>query len=720
MPKSRSARSRLKFWVPGAAAGIATAVSAFSAYGQETPFVPSRNSFGVPGLIDMPTAEVDPDGTLSATMAKIGDSTRTTITFQITPRLSGSFRYTGIENFNHPASNADGVYYDRSFDLRYQLIKESDYLPSVVIGLQDFVGTGILGGEYIVATKSVAPGVKITGGLGWGRLGSYNSFGTTGSRPNVVLATGGVPTYDRWFRGPVAGFAGITYAPNSKWNFSLEYSSDNYTEETRLGQMSKDSPWNFGVDYRWKSGSQLSLYHVNGNEVGAQFSIVLNPKTFGIPGGNEPASYPVRVRPAGSANDLGWVGNDAVAASAKSELRALTQKDGLTVEGLHLEARRATVRLVNPTYGAPSQAIGRTARAMSRTMPTSVEEFVVIPVVNGMAMSAVTMRRSDLERLEHDNADAMLARTAISDAYGRLPKADPGIYPKFNWSLGPYLAATLFDPNNPVAVRGGLRATADWEVAPNITVSGSVTTKLFENGNGAIRQSESALPRVRTDAPLYKQADNAIEYLTVALHGRPGKNLYSRLTFGYLEPMYAGVSGEILWKPVNSRLAIGAELNYVQRRDFDMGFGLQDMVTVDPVTGARREIPNLNGHISAYYAFGNGFHGQVDVGRYLAGDYGATVAIDKEFANGWRIGAYATKTNVSAEDFGEGSFDKGIRFTVPFATLLGTATRRTDNITVQSLSRDGGAKLSVRGRLYDQVREYHEPDVARSWGRFWR
>ncbi len=668
----------------------------------------------------MPTAEVDPDGTIAATVAQIGDTTRTTVGFQITPRLSGTFRYTGIGNFNHPQSNANDVYYDRSFDLRFQLVKESDYLPSVVIGLQDFIGTGLLGGEYVVATKTVAPGLKLTGGLGWGRLGSYNSFTSTGTRPGGVLQNGGVPTYDRWFRGPVSGFGGISYAPNRHWNFAVEYSSDAYVEESRLGNMSKDSPWNFGVDYRWDSGSQLSFYHVNGNEVGAQFTIVLNPKTFGIPGGNEPASYPVKVRPAGAASDLGWVGNASVSESAKASLRKLAEKDDLEIEGVTLDAHRATVRLVNPTYGAPSQAIGRTARAMSRALPASVEEFVIVPVVNGMAMSAVTIRRSDLERLEHESADAMLARTAITDAYGRLPDVDPGIYPKFMWSIGPYAMAELFDPENPVAIHGGLRGYAKWDVSPNIEISGSVRTKLFDNLSDNPRISESKLPRVRTDAARYVEADNALEFLQVAMYGRPGKNLYSRLTFGYLETMYAGVSGEVLWKPVNSRLALGAELNYVQRRDFDMGFGLQSNTTIDPVSGARREIPNVNGHVSAYYSFGNGFHGQLDVGRYLAGDYGATLSIDKEFANGWRIGAYATKTNVSAADFGEGSFDKGIRFTMPLATLTGSANRHTDSLTVQSLTRDGGARLDVRDRLYPKVREYHEPDVARSWGRFWR
>ena len=65
---------------------------------------PSFNLYGVPGLVDMPTAEVAPDGTISTTVAGFGDNARTTLSFQITPRLSGSFRYSAISNFNNTAS----------------------------------------------------------------------------------------------------------------------------------------------------------------------------------------------------------------------------------------------------------------------------------------------------------------------------------------------------------------------------------------------------------------------------------------------------------------------------------------------------------------------------------------------------------------------------------------------------------------------------------------
>ena len=140
---------------------------------------------------------------------------------------------------------------------------------------------------------------------------------------------------------------------------------------------------------------------------------------------------------------------------------------------------------------------------------------------------------------------------------------------------------------------------------------------------------------------------------------------------------------------------------------FDGGFEFRDYETV-------------TGHASAYYEFNNGFVGRIDAGRYLAEDWGATVALDREFANGWRIGAFATFTDVSAEDFGEGSFDKGIRVTIPTSSRKLKASTGATNINIRSLTRDGGARVNVKNRLYDNVRRGHKPELQESWGRFWR
>jgi len=78
----------------------------------------SLNTFGLPGLIDMPTAESMEDADLATTLAVTEDQSRITLSFQITPRLSGAFRYSRISDF----PGYDGALFDRSFDLQYRLI----------------------------------------------------------------------------------------------------------------------------------------------------------------------------------------------------------------------------------------------------------------------------------------------------------------------------------------------------------------------------------------------------------------------------------------------------------------------------------------------------------------------------------------------------------------------------------------------------------------------
>ena len=170
--------------------------------------------------------------------------------------------------------------------------------------------------------------------------------------------------------------------------------------------------------------------------------------------------------------------------------------------------------------------------------------------------------------------------------------------------------------------------------------------------------------------------------------------------------MFGGLSSEFLWKPAASRLGIGLEANYVAQRDFNQQFGFQDYRIA-------------TGHASAYFNFGRGYHGQIDIGRYLAGDVGATFTVEREFGNGWKIGGFFTRTNVSAREFGEGSFDKGIFVTIPRSWFTARPTKQSTSETIRPIQRDGGARLNVSGRLYQQVRDGHLNDLVADWGRVW-
>jgi opacity protein-like surface antigen len=677
----------------------------------------TTNNYGTPGgLIDMPTAESAPDGQLSTNVTYFDGFYRTTLSFQITDRLSASFRYAGTEDLTPTFS----TYYDRSFDLRFRLFDETDFTPAVSIGLRDFVGTGILSGEYVVATKSIGDRLRVTGGLGFGRLGSYASDGSIGSRAPFSFAqggTGGQLNIDDWFQGDYAFFGGASYQVTDKLLLSAEYSSDNYDTAQSAGILKRSIPWNFAATYQVNDSTALRAFALHGEEFGAALTFSLNPKTPSVKGGAELAPLPVGVRGPRSAEDLGWTTQPGREQAITASLENSLQQSELDLEGITLNGRSAHVRIRNEKYDATSQALGRTLRSMSRELPASVEMLHVTLIENGIPASTMSFSRTDLERLEHRPAGEALAAAQFTDTlrFGDYPDPFRNVYPRFEWTIGPYVRSSLFDPNNPLRLDLGVRAKAKYHLGSGWILSGSLGQKVIGNLDEAVRPNNSQLPRVRSDVARYNQTDEPfLENLTVAKYGRLWPDFYSRVTAGYLERMYAGISGEVLWKPVSSRLALGAELNFTHPRDFDQQFGLRSRVTPGGT------IPEFNGHVSAYYDFGNGFHGQLDAGRYLAGDWGGTITVDREFANGWKVGAFATFTDVSAEQFGEGSFDKGIRFTVPLSWLLGQPTKQKVSGVIRPLTRDGGQRLDVDGRLYDTVRGSHRPEVAKSWGKYWR
>ncbi|MBK8438570.1 MAG: YjbH domain-containing protein [Rhodobacter sp.] len=683
---------------------------------------PSLSFSGVPGLIDMPSGEAMPDGTISVAAALFGPQYRTTLTFQITPRISGSYRFSATRNWNDitagtPDDDGYDTYNDRSFDLRFLVLKETDYLPSITLGLQDFVGTGLASAEYIAATKTFSDRFKVTAGLGWGRLGSYGGIGSPfGDRPPIDFGMGGKPAVDQWFRGPVAPFAGIEWRVNDNWTVKAEYSSDAYPEEAALrGTFDRRSPFNFGVEYQRGQYMRFGLYSLYGSEIGLAFNLVLDPKQRATSGIFGPAPVAVGARPSRAADpeayDGGWVTQPDGAGLLYANLSKRLAADGMTIEHFSYTTSTVHLRVRNAQIDAGPQAVGRAARALSQVMPASVEVFEIVPMVRGMGASKITIRRSDLEALEHaPGNDALLReKVQISDAgpapAGGLDWGDA--YPKFTWRLTPALRIS-----QPLVGDVGLRFSASYELRPGLVLSGAVYQRVADNLDEYVTRPEdfSILPHVRSDVHDYNvEGGTSVDRLTLAWYAKPADNLYSRVTLGYLERMHAGVSGELLWKPVASRLALGVELNYTMQRDRDGGFGFSDY-----------DYGIATGHVSAYYDFGRGFLGQVDVGRYLAGDVGATFSLDREFGNGVKVGAFATFTSASAAEFGEGSFDKGLRLTIPMNWILGQPSRGEMNTVLRPLQRDGGARVEVDGRLYDSISDYHLGRLDSEWGRVWR
>lgn len=740
MRRSRTIRRLMATTLPAALlfGSVSSTAVADPMYGR------NMSTYGLPGGIDTPTAETLADGTLGATVSWSDYGRRSSVVFQALPRLTTVLRYSRVEGINDYRN--DGYISDRSFDLRFQVLDEQGWRPAVAVGLQDFIGTGVYSGEYIVATKNVTPTVRVSAGLGWGTLAGKN-------RVIDVNDEGGTFDAGNWFSGGAKPFASVSWQVNDKLNLVAEYSNDKYQAEYSNGnffQEGDDEPGNnlnLAAYYRFGNNYEAGLYSIGGETFGVQFSIALNPREAAYPSGLEKAPAPVRPRPAVAADPDGWSGVWAQDPTAQPAIQQALGKamsdEGQILESMALTSNRAEVRLRNQRYISQAEAIGRTARLMTRALPPSVETFVITSTADGVPTSSVTVRRSDVERLENTEASQIATVAALTDAPASAPGLvrTPDVYPRFRWSIKPYWDLGIFSAEDGLTNEVGAEARASYELMPGLFLTGAVRQRVFgdidQRGPGipggrqyceeygrcgrgehftaseyendpALETTPEGIPRVRSDTRMYTgNHDPVIPELTLAYYAKPTETVYTRLTAGLLERAYGGVSGEVLWKPVNSPLAFGAEINRVRKRDFDQLFDFRDYeVTM--------------GHVSAYYEFAQGFTAQLDVGKYLAGDKGATITLTREFANGWRVGAYATKTDMSAEEFGEGSFDKGITLSIPLGWATGTATRERVSADLRSLSRDGGAQLNVNGRLYDRVRDSHSVKLYEGWGRFWR
>jgi hypothetical protein len=79
---------------------------------------------------------------------------------------------------------------------------------------------------------------------------------------------------------------------------------------------------------------------------------------------------------------------------------------------------------------------------------------------------------------------------------------------------------------------------------------------------------------------------------------------------------------------------------------------------------------------------------------------GARFDVSKQYKSGVIVGAYASRTNMSAEDFGEGSFTKGFYLSIPFDTVSLKPTNTRGNFNWQPITRDGGQMLQKRSNLF--------------------
>ena len=686
-------------------------------------FAQNASDFGSVGLIDMPSARMRADGTFNATLSRQDLVDTYNLTYQSFPWLETTFRYAifdAREDFERSQFNLR----DRSYGVKLLLLGEGKYRPAVAIGSRDILGTGVFGSEYIVANKKLRQ-FDFTLGIGWGRLSGNETF----SNPFTALSDsfenrdadvgqGGEFSFSNYFSGEKVGvFGGIKYSlPKYKIDLLAEYNSDNYSREAATGIFELDSRYSFGLNWQaldnvelglsWQHGSELgirlssnleSIYKAASYKPRLQWGHFLSKDEWGIyqnaKGSNDNTT--VSYERLDDYNDQAWMSK----ISGKAQQLKLPLVSIKVIDDEHL-----AIEYYNTNFTLQMDAVSLLYQQAVLDLPQHIKTVSLINVESSLRTFKITLpiNRNLLER----SVNLSEARIDNANKLKSPEKAFPFRIPFVRWSADFGTRLSLFAPEAPLRAQLNFKLNAEVVLSQSVSLHASYLQDVTNNFSQSQRQSDSVLPRVRSDINRYlEDGASGIDQLYLEKYGQLSPNLFYRSYAGILEEMFSGVGTEVLYRPFNSRFAYGLNVNYAVQRDFQKNFAHQNY---DVVTG----------HASIYWAspFYN-YDVALHVGRYLAKDIGATLEVTRTFANGWEIGLFATLTDVPFEDFGEGSFDKGLKVTIPF-NLFGNHTRKKTGTTIRSIQRDGGARLDSQGtRLWSKLRSTHKDRLTSTLSR---
>lgn len=663
-----------------------------------------------------------------------------------------------------PSFSGNTKYTDKGIDFKVRLLEESDWLPETAIGVRDFGGTGLFDGEFIAATKRVGP-LDFTLGIGWGYIGNSGNLTSDKKdlnyncdRDTSYGGKGGTIDYQRWFKGCAALFGGVEYqTPWDPLRVKVEYDGNDYQSDFPVVRggiaMQQDSKFNYGLLYRFGDWGDLHLSYERGNTWTLGFSLQTNfnelnqikrdpavAKYKPLPAAplthaptadikatasntvesdatinasttvrldTHPVTISGSVTPASPAYTIDWT-------KVAQDLQTIA---GYNNPSIYLDTDSITVVGEQSKYRDRSEAHHRAATILANHSDrTQIKEYRLIETHYSQP---ITETRIDADKFAevanfgypNANVDDTSQVSVPSLPQGVLvTRTDEDWLDKLGFDISPTMVQSFGGSEGFYMFNIGVTGSANYRFTDNLELGGALYLNLYDNYDKFLYDvppDGTDLKRVRTLIRQYVH-DNPVRVNNLQLTWMD--NLSDNISYqaygGYLEMMYGGVGTEFLYRPLNSQWAFGFDVNYAKQRDPDSMFGFfEDEHQFDPLTNRSYRVQTgvVTGHATAYYQpewFPNTLL-RVSAGQYLTEDKGVTVDFSKQFDSGVIVGAFATKTNLSSEEYGEGSFTKGFYISIPFDLMTIKSTHSRAFLSWMPLTRDGGQMLGRKYNLFD-------------------
>lgn len=690
---------------------------------------PSQSDFGGVGLMQMPTGRMAPEGEFNLGVTVNDDYQHLYSSIQLFPWLETTIRYTRVPDMRYnpdPNYSGDNLYTDKGIDLKLRLLEEGYWLPETSIGLRDIGGTGLFDGEFIAATKRFG-NLDFTLGMGWGYIGQSGNISNPlchvkdgfCQRNDGYQGEGGSIDAGRWFHGPASIFGGIEYqTPFDPLRFKVEYDANDYSQDFPYAKggklMPQHTPWNVGVLYRFGDWGDAKISYERGDTLTVGFNLSTNFDQMRAVWRDDP-KVKVTGRPVA---DPDW--NQA------SE--QLANNAGYTHNHIIQDGDTLIVTGQQTKYRDRDEALDRAAAILANNAPDSIRTYRIQEQSHGVALTETEISANGYKKVANNEyIGANIADVTTHYEPQVVPEGKQLAENDSRWNIGisPKLQQSLGGPESFYLYNIGLNADASVWLTNHIEASGSIYVNIADNYNKFKyveknpHISNFAVPRVRTMFRAYVR-DNSVRLnnLQLTWFEQPMNQVYTQAYAGYLESMFAGVGGEVLYRPLDSAWAIGMDANLVSQRDPDSwfkvftddyvyydGFNADNCKTGD--VGCQAYVLNkgTTGQVTVYYTpkweWIDDTLLKVSAGKFLGGDKGVRVDFSKQFKSGVTVGAYATVTDLTTDEYGEGSYNKGFYVSIPFDVLTVKPSTSRANIGWQPITRDGGQTLDRKYYLYD-------------------
>ncbi|MEZ9655481.1 YjbH domain-containing protein [Vibrio splendidus] len=688
----------------------------------------SQMNFGGVGLMQMPTGRMAPEGEFNFSASFNNEYYFYNVSLQVMPWLETTIRYTQVQDVYY-SGGADQDCSQNSFsgctksadkgiDFKLRLIEEGYYLPEVSVGVRDFGGTGLFDGEFVAATKRLGP-VDFTLGMAWGYMGTSGNFTNPlckasdkyCERPSDFKGNGGSVDFERWFKGDAAIYGGFEYqTPYKPLTLKLEYDGNDYSQDfpvVRGGvDMTQHTPWNVGAVYRFTDWGSAKVSYERGDTLTLGFDLSTNfNEMYSVWRDTETTE----LRPSGveTVDDIDMVAlaEELETIAGYEQAQILVDDNSIVVKGTQVKYRDRDI------------ALERGASVIANAVPSYIDTYKIIENDKSLELTETAVNAQAFKAAA--NNSYLNAQTSDATNTHELELKKSVIYhdgrERFDVSISPNLAQSFGSAENFYLYSLGLYTNASFWALNNVELSGSLYVNLIDNYDKFNYEIPSdgtdQTPRVRTLFRSYVDDPVRLDRLQLTWFEDYGSGVYTQAYGGYLESMFAGVGGEILYRPFNQNWAIGADMTAISQRDPESWFGTFDQeIQVNPDDSSRTYKvidKGTTGFITGYYTpqwdFLSDTLLKVGVGKFLAGDIGTRVDFSKQFKSGVIAGAFVSLTDMTTEEYGEGSYTKGFYVSIPFDLVTVKPSSSRAGFIWLPITRDGGQVLNKQYNLFDQT-----------------